>query len=488
LERGERIVAFIGQEGGGEPDFCAEILEICERSSIPARCSRKLGEEVVRWLEDRIRPDLALAVGASAEIPLAIGGNCRLGLLEIIDCLQSDSCPGIVLRQRGQWVSTRVLPPPAEAEEAEGFYLKLLKLVDEMLNALETYLDELAPPERGALISVPFAVGSEPFELGPIVDRSEPGPETGALESQLAEYLCAARTFALRSNLEAFELLCRSLELAENDEVICPGIVSTSALEAIQGTGARPILVDVEPGRLTLDPAQVEAAISSRTRALVIAHPFGQPARLDQLYEIAEHTGLEVIEDGAASLGARFGDSRLGRSPCATIFRMPLGACDASMHAALVTLPPALAERFAEEVDNHRLGDGAAAVARQVLETLDDRIAMRRRNANAYSAGLSRYDAFEVPPTPEEALPVYSSYVLRVTRYARTTADDLQKLLGENGVESRRLRLPLRDRDMARLPVADAAVSSSVLLPVEDNISEAQQEHVLDALFSYAIG
>ena len=84
-ERGEQIVAFLGQEQEGERDFCSEILEVCDRSSIPARSGRKLGEEMVRWLEDRIRPELAIAVGLSEELPLAIGGNSRLGLLEIVD-------------------------------------------------------------------------------------------------------------------------------------------------------------------------------------------------------------------------------------------------------------------------------------------------------------------------------------------------------------------------------------------------------------------
>src|SRR5215510_15181980 len=96
LERGERVVAFIGLEGGGERDFCPEILELCDRAGVPARSGHKLGEEVVRWLEDRIRPDLAIALGVSAEVPLSIGGNCRLGLVELSDSFTSDR-PAIVL-------------------------------------------------------------------------------------------------------------------------------------------------------------------------------------------------------------------------------------------------------------------------------------------------------------------------------------------------------------------------------------------------------
>ncbi len=194
-----------------------------------------------------------------------------------------------------------------------------------------------------------------------------------------------------------------------------------------------------------------------------------------------------MIEDGGASLGARFGESRLGRSPCACVFRMPLGPTSSASHAALVAVPNALAERLREPAQEHRLGDGAAPALRALLKTWDDRISARRENARAYSSALVRYDAFEIPPTPEGALPVYAGYLLRLTRFARTTADDLHKLLGESGIESRRLAVPLANRELVRLPVAESAAASGLLLPVE-HLTDAQREHALDAIFSYAIG
>ena len=478
LERGERVVAFIGQEGEGERDFCPEILELCDRASVPARSARKLGEEIVRWLEDRIRPDLVIAVGVSTEIPLAIGGNSRLGLLEAVDCFHVESCPGVVLRQRGQDVACHALD---RAEDQEDAYLRM---VDEMLEAIGRYLDQLAPAQVGSELKIAFPRTSlSPHELEDIIARPSPGPETDDLERELRAYLGADATFALSSHREAFALLTQALELGEGDEVVCPGIVSTTVVEAIRASGARVVYVDVEPDRLTLDPSKVRAALSPRARAMVIAHAFGQPAAMDELYAIAERAGLEVIEDGGGSLGARFGDSRLGRSPCACVFRAPLDAAT----AALVALPNTLAERLSAEAREQRLGEGAAASVRRLLTTCDDRIASRRESAGAYSAALVRYDAFEIPPTPEEALPVYAGYLLRMTRFARTVADDLRKLLSESGIESRRLIVPLNDRELVRLPVTESAATNSLLLPVE-NLTESEREHVLDAIFSFAIG
>ena len=439
----------------------------------------------MRWLEDRIRPDLVVAVGVNTEIPLAIGGNSRLGLLEMIDCFSSDSCPGVVLRQRGQDVVRRELDPLQDSEEAGDAYLQM---VDEMLDALGRYLDQLGPARVISEMRVSFSGATlASGELDDIVARPDPGPETDALERELREYVGADAAFALRSHQDALALLAGALELGEGDEVICPGIVSPSVIEAIRAGGARPVFVDVEPDRLTLDPTKLGAALSPRTRGMVIAHSFGQPAALDALYEIAESAGLELIEDGGASLGARFGESRLGRSPCACVFRVPLGQTPSASHAGLLVVPDSLAERLREPAQEQRLGDGAASALRGLLRTWDDRISTRRENARAYSAALVRYDAFEIPPTPEDALPVYAGYVLRLTRFARTGADDLHKLLGEAGIETRRLAVPLANRELVRLSIVESTATNGLLLPVE-NLTDAEREHVLDAIFSYAIG
>ena len=469
LERGDRVVAFIGVEGGGERDFCPEILEVCDRASIPARSGHKLGEEIVRWLEDRIRPELAIALGVNTEIPLSIGGNCRLGLLEAIDFFSSDSCPGLILRQRGRDVITR--------------------MIDELIGCVEEYLDQVRPSNPLVAVSVPFEAGRNPAaELHAVVSISEPGAQTDRLERAVAEYVGAEHVFALRSATDAFRLLTETLELEEGDEVICPGLLSDAATGGLEGTHAKPVLVDVHPDRLTLDPERAREAIGPRTRGLLISHLLGQPAELDRLYALAEERGLEVMEDGGDTLGARFGDSRLGRAPCACVFRMPVGGRTSCDQVALVTLPGQLANRFRSRAASLRIGEGLASLALRELESQDDRIAARRAVATEYSAQLVRYDAFRVPPTPEEALSVYAGYLLRLTRFARTSADDLHKLLLDGGIETRRLRLPVAERELAVLPATDGAIATGLLLPIEFDLEDIQQERLLDAIFGYAIG
>jgi dTDP-4-amino-4,6-dideoxygalactose transaminase len=477
LERGEIVAAFVGQEGGAGRDFRDELVEVCARHSIPARSTRKLGEEAVRWLEDRIRPELAISVGTSFDIPLAIGGNTRHGLVELRDAGGRGEARRVLLRQRGQELAGRAVADEDEDEQ--------LLVADALLGLLENHLDGLRLPGTSADIRY----CGEPLgeaELQLASSEAAPGDTTDALERALAVYVDAESGLALGSATLAFEALFRELGLGTDDEVLCPVLASGAAIGAVRAVGARPVFADVQSGCLTLDPDRLEEAITPRTRVLLVAHPWGQPAELNALYPLATERGLELVEDATAALGARFEQSRIGRSPCAAVFRMPLAQLSPGVAPALIALPEELGARVREHARADRVGDGVAALALARLEGLDVELGERRRVATHYSSELSRYDAFRVPTTPEGRLPTYESYVLRLTRFARASAEDLHKLMAETGVETRMVRLAADS--MAELPVADHLRSEALLLPCRPGLDEAALDVVLDALFGYAIG
>ncbi len=485
IERGERVVAFIGQEGGSERDFCPEILELCDRHAISARSGRKLGEEIVRWLEDRIRPELAIAVGIQGEIPVPVGGNCRLGLLEVIDRFGPDGRPGVALRQRGQLVMQRELAKPAEETEAGEVYLRM---VDEMLEMLDSYLDRLgasaARPRPGVRYE-PAPLAGEQAER--VQREAGPGTETESLEFELAAYTGAGRALALASPVGAFGLLLQPLGLRSGDEILLSGLCSSAAAQAVHASAARPRFIDLEPGCFSMSAERVREALSEHTRALVISHPFGQPAPVDVLRAIAAEAGCAVIEDGCQSLGGRHEQARVGAGAAACVFQLALGVPLPAHATALVTLPAEHAE-LVSRAGALRLGDGAAALARARLRGLEDEMSLRRAHATRYSSELSPYDAFVVPRTPPDRFPSYAAYVLRLTHFARTGAEDLRKLLEESGVEARRLHPPLSDRELADLPVLDELRTHSLLLPVHAGLDEADLQTVLDTIFDYAVG
>ncbi len=486
LERGERVAAFLGQEREGERDFCSEILEVCDRASIPARSGRKLGEETVRWLEDRIRPELAIAVGLSNAVPLVVGGNCRLGLVEVVDRFQSESCPGVALRQRGQDILTREVSVSGDPDDRGDAYLQI---VDEIVLALDQYLDRIEASNGNVEVTTPFEPPPLPYEdLERFQMTPEAGEETESLEAEVARILDADHVVAVRSSREAFSALFGALGVGEGHEVLLPAIASSAVWDAVHRSGADPVLVDVEPDRLTIDPRCIPEAVTPNTKALVVSHAFGQPAALDHLYGLAEELGLELIEDAGESFGARFGPASVGRAPCTCVFRFPVREVGGEPRIALVTLSSALSSRVGKSLQPLRVGDGVAALVRRTLERWDDVLSARREIALDYSSSLSPYDAFRVPPTPEDALPVYPVFVLRMMRFARTSAEDLQKLLAESGVEARRIIAPASERDLAQLPVAEEVRSNGLLLPVRVDITAEERARVLDTIFVYDIG
>ena len=487
IERGEAVVAFVGQEGGDERDFCEEMHDVCSRHSIPARSARKLGEEAVRWLEDRIRPELAINIGTSFEIPLAIGGNSRLGLVELVDSGPGSAPRSLSLRQRGRDLVRHELAAYGIDEDED------LCAADAMVALLEKHLADM----RAANASVPATI---PFQREPLGEQQlqaaaeypDAGAQTGALEKQLASYVGADACVAVHSVSRAFGALFAELGLGQGDEVICPAIAGSTAFEAIAATGAQPVLADVQAGCLTLDPECVRTAITGNTRAILVSHPFGQPAELDAVYGLAAEARLEVIEDASAALGARFEDSRIGRSPCAAVFRLPLAGLSPGAAPALIALPEPLADRVRTRVEDARLGDGLARLVSERLTLWEDELSARRRVASRYSSELVPYDAFHVPATPERRLPTFAGYLLRLTRFSRTSASDLRKLMAESGIETRALEFGLEAATLAELPVAEQLGSHALLLPchpqLDPELDATEIDSVLDAIFGYAIG
>jgi len=300
---------------------------------------------------------------------------------------------------------------------------------------------------------------------------------------------------ALDSPADAFAALASALRLGEGDQVICPAYCSKVAVAALRACGAEPIFVDLEPSTLALDTGRLAGAITTATRAILVSHPFGRAAAIDRVYPLAEARGLEVIEDAGHSLGARFDSSRIGRSPCTAVFQVPVPG--QALDAALVAGPQSLIEAIGslgpeEEAERSpsipALAPARAGATLDRITDWDGELESRLQIGHAYTEQLARYDAFRIPSSAPERPTTYAGYALSLTRFARTSADDLQRLLLEGGVESQRPAMPARERDLADLPVAESARHNTIVLPAHSELSEDDLQLVLDLLFDYAIG
>jgi dTDP-4-amino-4,6-dideoxygalactose transaminase len=151
--------------------------------------------------------------------------------------------------------------------------------------------------------------------LGEICEsgRFAQGPATLDFEAKFAAYCGVDHCVSLNSGTSALHLALRCLDVGAGDEVVTVSMTFIASAWAISYVGATPVFVDIDPVRRTLSPDKLEAAITSRTKAIIPVHLYGMPAEMDRIMAIAERHGLPVIEDAAQAHGARYRGKRVGQ-------------------------------------------------------------------------------------------------------------------------------------------------------------------------------
>ena len=132
------------------------------------------------------------------------------------------------------------------------------------------------------------------------------GPEVASFEQEFAAYCGATECIALNSGTSALHLALLAAGVGPGDEVIAVPFTFVASVAAVIYTGARPVLIDIDPRSFTMDPAAIEAAITPRTKAILPVHLYGQTADMDPILEVARRHGLVVIEDAAQAHGAKY--------------------------------------------------------------------------------------------------------------------------------------------------------------------------------------
>ena len=257
------------------------------------------------------------------------------------------------------------------------------------------------------------------------------GPETRAFESEWASYCGVGHCVALGSGTASLNLTLRALGIGPGDEVITVAFTLSATLDAILETGARPVLVDVDPVTYTMDASQVEKAITARTRALLPVHIYGHPADMDALNAIAARHSLPVVADACEAHGARYRGQPVTELATASCFSFyPTKNFNALGDAGgVVTNDATLAERL-QQLRNHgwdrrfhsavssmnsRMDEIHAAVLRTKLSRLDGWNARRAEIARRYASALAGTNV-AAAPAAEWATPSFYLYVVRTQR------------------------------------------------------------------------
>lgn len=339
------------------------------------------------------------------------------------------------------------------------------------------------------------------------------GAAVSEFEQQFSHYVGTQECIACNSGTDALFLALRSLDIGAGDEVITPPFTFIATAEMISATGAVPVFVDIDPQTFNLDLKQVEAAITSRTRAIMPVHLFGQPVDMTRLMAIAKAHELWVIEDCAQATGATWAGQQvgsIGHIGCFSFYPTKnLGACGDG--GAITTNNATIAQklrvlrnhgqqqRYVSEAIgvNSRLDGLQAAMLLVKLRYLDTWNRQRQAIADRYDQLLSAVPGIIRPQSIQGGQAVWNQYTIRVVGASESAKgssnlrDEIQQQLQQRGVGSMiYYPLPLHLQPVyaslgyqpGQLTASEQVANEVLSLPMFPELTPEQQEQVMYAL------
>lgn len=330
------------------------------------------------------------------------------------------------------------------------------------------------------------------------------GPEVEAFEVEWAEYCKANYAVGVANGLDALILALRALQVGVGDEVIVPSNTYIATWLAVTAVGAKPIPVEPDPITFNIDPKFIESEITSKTKAILPVHLYGQPSDLDQILKIASKHGLYVIEDAAQAHGARYKGERIGNHGdviCWSFYPgKNLGALGDG--GAITTNSSVIADRirilrnygsktkYVNELQgmNSRLDPIQAAVLRVKLKYLDNWNLRRKNIANIYSDELKDLN-IDIPYVPRWAQSANHLYVIRSKE-----RNKLQNFLTEAGVGTlihypippHEQKAYLHENNLNKsYPIASLLASEIVSLPIGPQLKINDVQYIVNLIKSF---
>ncbi len=324
------------------------------------------------------------------------------------------------------------------------------------------------------------------------------GVEDKAFEEAFAEYIGTEYCIGVGNGLDALMLSLKALGIGTGDEVIIPANTFIATALAVSYTGAKPILVDPEKTTFNIDPKLIESAVSSRTKAIIPVHLYGQACDMDKIMTIATQYGLKVVEDCAQAHGATYKGRKVGTfgdTGCFSFYPgKNLGALGDA--GAVVTHDEELAARiralgnYGSDYkyhhiymgNNSRLDELQAAFLSAKLIILDKMNEERRRIAGRYQTGINN-PKIELPFIPEYTIPVWHIYGIRCKG-----RDALEKHLNSAGIgTNKHYPIPIHLQECYRelgykegdFPMAEEISRTELSLPLYYGMTDEEIDYVV---------
>jgi dTDP-4-amino-4,6-dideoxygalactose transaminase len=324
------------------------------------------------------------------------------------------------------------------------------------------------------------------------------GPFVSRFEEDFAVYCDAKHAIGVANGTEALWLILLALGVGPGDEVITAPNSFMATAEAITYCGAKPVFIDVDERTYNMNPAGLEKAVTSRTKAIIPVHLFGQPADMDPILEFARKRNLFVIEDAAQAHGAVYKGRKVGTLGDAAGFSFypgkNLGAFGEA--GAVVTNNDDLQEKIRVLRDhgqirkyhhtmigwNGRMDGIQGAVLQVKLRHLEKGNDLRRSHAAHYNAALRNIDEVVLPFCPTDVKPVYHIYAIRIQN-----REEVMEALAQEGIGSGvHYPIPIHLQEAYRslghgpgsFPIAEKCAAEFVSLPMFPELTSEQLDYV----------
>ena len=330
------------------------------------------------------------------------------------------------------------------------------------------------------------------------------GPKVADLEEKIAHLSDCRFGVGVSSGTDALLACLMAMNIGPGDEVITTSFTFFATGGSISRTGAKPVFVDIDRKTYNIDVAQIEAAVTPRTRAIIPVHLFGQMAEMDPIMQIAHRHNLFVIEDAAQAISARYKGRKagsIGHVGCLSFFPSKnLGAAgdggmivtnDAELHERLVAMrnhgsDPKYYHKFVG--GNFRLDPLQAAVLMVKLPHLDSWSDARRNHAAAYNE-IFAGSQIQTPWIHPDTVSIYNQYVIRVPRRDELVAHLKSLQIGNEIYYPVPLHLQECFRDLGYkegdLPESERAAKQVLALPVYPELSQEQLEHTGNTILDW---
>ena len=327
------------------------------------------------------------------------------------------------------------------------------------------------------------------------------GKECEEFEKEFAAYCGAKYCIGCGNGLDALYLILRAYEIGEGDEVIVPSNTYIATALAVTYTGAVPIFVEPEENTFNINPSLIEEKITDKTKAIMAVHLYGQPAKMDEIIDIAKKHNIKVIEDAAQAHGATYKGAKIGGLGDAAGFSFypgkNLGALGDG--GAVVTNDKELADKVRAlgnygsdykyhhiyKGNNSRLDEMQAAFLRVKLNSLDKWNEERNRIARRYLAEINN-PKVKLPITCEDMTHVYHIFAVMCE-----DRDGLEKYLSDNGIgTNKHYPIPMHmqgayaDLNISEgtYPLAEKISAEELSLPMYYGMSEEQITYVIEKI------